>query len=117
VLPVAPKDQRTDPQHNAPHTAHTAEADNKGGNKPSISAWHCQPPVLAWHPHHSGRLPSDQCLCYIRNMRPLLLPPSPPLPHLHDEVELVDVVLAGEQRLAQQQLRQDAAHRPGWAGG
>ncbi len=32
--------------------------------------------------------------------------------HLDDELELVDVVLAREQRLPVQQLRQDAPHRP-----
>ena len=32
--------------------------------------------------------------------------------HLDDELELVDVVLAWEQRLAVQQLCQDAPHRP-----
>ena len=36
-----------------------------------------------------------------------------PCTHLGDQVELVHVVLAGEERLAAQQLGKDAAHGPG----
>ena len=67
--------------------------------------------------HHPHQPPLSSCPAG-QNSAPAPQPPPLPLPPPHqradDELELVDVVLAREQRLALQQLRQDAAH---WAEG